>query len=54
MLFGDSLAQLEKRRRFLHSYLTGGSMFKVFDEAFLNGDCAGVVCTAYLSYEAIA
>lgn len=29
-------------------------MFKVFDEAFLNGDCSGVVYTAYLSYEAIA
>lgn len=29
-------------------------MTKVFDEAFLNGDCAGVVYTAYLPYEAIA
>lgn len=54
MLFVDSLVQLEKSRRFLHSYPTGGSICKVFDEAFLNGNRAGVVYTAYLSDEAIA
>lgn len=54
MLFVDSLVQLETSRTFFHSYPTGGSVCKVFDEAFLNGDCAGVVFTAYLLYEAIA
>lgn len=54
MLFVDSLIQLGTSRRFLHSYPTGGSTCKVFDEAFLNGDCVGVVFTADFPYEAIA
>lgn len=54
MLFFDSPVHLQTSRRFLHSYPTGGSVCKLFDEAFLNGDCAGVVYTAYLPYEAIA
>ena len=55
MQFVDSLVQLETRKRFLHSYPTSGSVCKVFDEAFLNGDCAGVVQhAANLPYEATA
>lgn len=53
MLFVDSLIQLERSRRFLHSYPAGRSARKVFDKAFLQGDCAGAVVTAYLPYEAL-
>lgn len=54
MLFVDSLVQLERSRRFLHSYPAGLSVCEVFDKAFLQGDCAGAVVTAYLPSEAIA
>lgn len=54
MLFVDSLVQLERSERFLHSYPAGLRACEVFDKAFLQGDCAGAVVTAYLPYEAIA